>query len=340
VKRLRIAEHAEGSRLRTGPTAILVVTLALGLLAAPFAADAQQPPRVPRVGYLGGSPSSPLVESFQQGLRDLDWVEGQNITIDYMWTGGRAERLPELVAELIRLNVDPIYTQGSNAAAHAAKQATSTIPIVFTTPADPLVVGLVSSLARPGGNVTGLGGGADTPKRLDLLEEAVPKITRLAVLWNPANPSNQASTKDVEEAAKTSGLQVQFIAVRTPADLDGAFSAMTRERADGVLVFGDALFFVQRTRIVELAAKHRLPAMYNRSEYVRAGGLLAYAANDIEQERRAAAYVDKILRGAKPGELPVEQPTKFELAINLKTAKALGLTIPPSMLMRADQVIE
>ena len=336
MKRFVIADF----RLSIGAPALFIVALVFAFFAAPFAADAQQPPKVPRVGYLGGSPSSPLLEPFRQGLRDLGWVEGQNITIEYRWTEGRAERLSELAAELIRLKVDVIYAQGSNAAARAAKEATATIPIVFTTPADPLVVGLVSSLARPGGNVTGLGGGTDTPKRLDLLKEAVPKIARLAVLWNPANPSNQALLEEVGEAAKTWGLQLQLIPVRTPSDLDGAFSAMTRERADGLLVFGDALFFVQRARLVELAAKHRLPAMYNRVEYVRAGGLLAYAANDIEQERRAAVYIDKILRGAKPGELPVEQPTKFDLLINLKTAKVLGLTIPPSMLMRADQVIE
>ena len=327
-------------RCAIGVPAILILALTLVLLAAPISSDAQQAPKVWRIGYLGGSPSSPLLEPFRQGLRDLGWVEGQNIAIEYRWTEGKAERLPELVSELVRLNVDVIYTQGSNAAAQAAKQATATIPIVFTTPADPLVVGLVSSLARPGGNVTGLGGGIDTPKRVDLLKEAAPRVTRLAALWNATNPSNKASLKDVEEAAKTSGLQVQFIAVREPSDLDGAFSAMTRERADGLLVFGDALLFVQRARLVDLAAKHRLPAIYNRTEYVRAGGLMAYAANDIEQERRAAGYVDKILKGANPGDLPVEQPVKFELVINLKTAKALDLTLPPSLLMRADEVIE
>ena len=336
MKRFSIAD----CRLPIGVPSLFIVALALGLLAAPLAGDAQQPARVPRVGYLGGSASSPLLEPFRQGLRDLGWVEGKSITIEYRWTEGRAERLTELVAELIRLNVDVIYTQGSNAAAHAAKQATATIPIVFTTPADPLALGLVSSLARPGGNVTGLGGGVEPPKRFDLLREAAPTITRLSVLWNPANLSNQALRKEVEDAAKTSGLQLQLIAVREPADLDGAFSAMTRERADGLLVFGDAMFFVQRTRLVALAAKHRLPAMYNRVEYVRAGGLMAYAANDIEQERRAAVYIDKILKGANPADLPVEQPTRFDLIINLKTAKALGLTIPPSLLMRADQVIE
>jgi putative ABC transport system substrate-binding protein len=302
--------------------------------------EAQRPPPAPRVGYLGGSPSSPLLEPFRQGLRELGWIEGQTIAIEYRWTEGRAERLPGLVAELIRLNVDIIYTQGSNEAASVAKQATATIPIVFTTPTDPLAVGLVSNLARPGGNVTGLGGGVQISKRVELLKEAVPKITRLAVLWNPTNPSAPPLTRDVEEAAKTFGLQLQLIAVRKPADLDRAFSAMTHERASALLVFGDPLFFVQRARLVELAAKHRLPAIYNRTEYAKAGGLMAISANDIEQERRAAVYIDKILKGTKPGDLPVEQPTRFELVINLKTAKALGLTIPPSMLMRADQVIE
>ena len=322
--------------------AALSVTLVivLGLLVWPVTAVAQQTPNVPRVGYLGGSPSSPLLEPFRQGLRDLGWIEGQTIAIEYRWTEGRAERLPKLVAELIRLDVDVIYTQGSNAAAHAAKQATTTIPIVFTTPTDPLAVGLVSNLARPGGNITGLGGGVQISKRVELLKEAAPRITRLAVLYNPTNPSSQTMRKEFEEAAKTFGLQLQLIAVRKPADLDGAFSAMTRERANSLLVFGDPLFFVQRARLVGLAAKHRLPAMYNRTEYAKAGGLMAYAANDSEQERRAAVYIDKILKGTKPGDLPVEQPTRFELIINLKTAKALGRTLPPALLMRAAQVIE
>jgi putative ABC transport system substrate-binding protein len=319
---------------------LFVAVLITSFFAALLAADAQQPVKVSRIGYLGGSPSSPLLEPFRQGLRDLGWIEGQNIAIEYRWTEGRAERFPEIVAELVRLNVDVIYTQGSNAAALVAKQATGTIPIVFTTPADPLAVGLVPSLARPGGNVTGLGGGADSLKRLDLLKEVVPKITRLAILWNPANPSNQASLKETEEAAKTSGVTLQALAVREPADLDGAFSAMTRERADALLLFGDPLFFVQRAQIVELAAKHRVATMYNRAEYVKAGGLLAYATDDIEQERRAAVYVDKILRGTKPGDLPVERPTKFELVVNLKTAKALGIKLPATILASATEVIE
>ncbi|MBI3326418.1 MAG: ABC transporter substrate-binding protein, partial [Nitrospinae bacterium] len=265
---------------------------------------------------------------------------GPNIAIEYRWTEGRTERLPELVAELIRLNVDVIYTQGSNAAAHAAMRATTTIPIVFTTPADPLATGLVARLARPGGNVTGLGGGPSAPKRLQLLKEAVPKVTRVAVLWNPANPSNQAGLKDIEEAAKVLGLQLHLVAVREPAELDTAFSAMMHERANALLVFGDILFFAHRTRLVELAAKNRLPTMYNGTEYVKAGGPMSYTANAIERERRAAVYIDKILKGTKPADLPVEQPMRFELVINLKTAEALGLTIPPSLLFRADQVIQ
>mgnify|MGYP001074943207 CR=1 FL=1 len=271
---------------------------------------------------------------------DLGWIEGQTIAIEYRWTEGRAERLPALVAELVRLNLDIIYTPWSNEAASVAKQATTTIPIVFTTPTDPLAVGLVSNLARPGGNITGLGGGVQISKRVELLKEAVPKITRLAVLYNPSNPGNQATLKDAEETAKAFGLQLQLIAAREPADLDKAFSAMSRERANALQVSGDPLFFTQRTRLVGLAAKHRLPAIYNRTEYVKLGGLMAISANDIEQERRAAVYIDKILKGVKPGDLPVEQPTRFELVINLKTAKALGLTIPQSLLIRAEEVIQ
>jgi putative ABC transport system substrate-binding protein len=245
-----------------------------------------------------------------------------------------------LVAELLRLNVDVIYTPGSNVAAHAAKQATTTIPIVFTTPTDPVAIGLISSLARPGGNVTGLGGDASNPKRLELLKETVPGIKRLAVLWNPANPGHQAALTDLEGVAKVLGLELQSVTVREPALLDTAFSAMTREHANALLVLGDPLFISHRTRLVTLAETHRLPTMYNAREYVTAGGLMSYAADRIEQERRAAVYIDKILKGAKPADLPVEQPTTIELAINLRTAKALGLTIPPSVLMRANEVIE
>jgi putative ABC transport system substrate-binding protein len=336
VKRFSIADF----RFWIGVPAVFCVALALGLLVSPPAADAQQVPKVPRVGYLGGSPSSPLLEPFRQGLHDLGWIEGQTVAIEYRWTEGRAERLPGLVAELVRLNVDVIYTAGSNEAASVAKQATTTIPIVFTTPTDPLAVGLVPNLARPGGNITGLGGGVQISKRVELLKEAVPKITRLAVLYNPSNPGNVYNLKDVEETTKAFGLKLQLVAAREPADLDKAFSAMSRERANALQVSGDPLFFTHRTRLVGLAARHRLPAIYNRSEYAKLGGLMAISANDIEQERRAAVYIDKILKGTKPGDLPVEQPTRFALVINLKTAKALGLTIPPTLLMRADQVIE
>ena len=325
---------------RIASTAAFGVAVTIALLAAPLAAHAQQTPKVPQIGYLDGSPSSPLLEPFRQGLRDLGWIEGQTVAIEYRWTEGRAERLPGLVAELVHLNVDIIYTPGSNEAALVAKQATTTIPVVFTTPTDPLAVGLVSNLARPGGNITGLGGGVQISKRVELLKEAVPKITRLAVLYNPSNPGNLYNLKDVEETAKAFGLQLQLVTAREPADLDKAFSAMSRERANALQVSGDPLFFTHRTLLVGLAARHRLPAIYNRSEYAKLGGLMAISANDIEQERRAAVYIDKILKGTKPGDLPVEQPTRFALVINLKTAKALGLTIPRSMLIRADQVIE
>lgn len=315
----------------------IIIALVLCVL-APLNAEAQRPPHVPRLGYLGGSPSSPLLEPFRQELRALSWVEGQNINVDYRWTEGRSEQAPELVAELIRLNVDVIYTQGNNAA-RAAKQATTKIPVVFTTRADPLATGLVSSLARPAGNLTGLGGGVQPTKRLELLREMVPQISRVAMLWNPENPSHRIQLEDLDRAATILGFTVQRIQVRTPADIDRAFTAMAQEHAKALLVLGDTLFFVQRKRIVDLAAKHRLPAIYNRKEYVKAGGLMSYAANKIEQERRAAVYVHKILKGAQPGDLPVEQPASAELVLNLKTAEALGLVIPPMVRMRADEVL-
>jgi putative ABC transport system substrate-binding protein len=302
--------------------------------------EAQQPPKVPRVGYLGRSPDAPALEPFRQQLRELGWIEGQTLAMEYRWTEGRTERLPELVAELIRLNVDVICTPGSIAAAHAAKHATTTIPIVFTTPADPLATGLVASLARPGGNVTGLGGGIPPPKRLELLKAAVPEGTRVAVLWNPANPSHPPELKDLEEAAQVLGVQLHPVGVREPTELDSAFAAMMSARAHTLLVFGDIMFGQQRARLVELAATSHLPAIYNAKEYVKVGGLMSYEANNTERERRAAVYVDKILRGTKPADLPVEQPTRFELGINLKTAKALGITIPPIILFQADEVIQ
>ena len=320
-----------------------ISTLLLGILLASLPADAQQPARASQIGYLGtSSPSTAphALEAFRQGLRGLGYLEGQNIVVEYRWAQGRQERLSGLAAELVRLNVDVIVAPNTQAAL-AARAATRTIPIVFAGVADPVGTGLVTSLARPGGNVTGLSFLSPelSAKQLELLKEAVPKTSRVAVLWNPGNPGLALTLREAEVAARALGVQVQLLEARGPDEIDSAFLAMTRERADGLLILGDAVFLLHRTRIVGLAAKSRLPAMYNFKEFVDAGGLMAYAANLADLFRRAAVYVDKILKGAKPGDLPVEQPTRFELVVNLKTARALGLTIPQSVLIRADEVI-
>ena len=320
-----------------------ISTLLLGILLASLPADAQQPARASRIGFLGtSSPSTAphALEAFRQGLRGLGYLEGQNIVVEYRWAQGRQERLSGLAAELVRLNVDVIVAPNTQAAL-AARAATRTIPIVFAGVADPVGTGLVASLARPGGNTTGLSFLSPelSAKQLELLKEAVPKTSRVAVLWNPGNPGLALTLREAEVAARALGVQVQLLEARGPDEIDSAFLAMTRERADGLLILGDAVFLLHRTRIVGLAAKSRLPAMYNFKEFVDAGGLMAYAANLADLFRRAAVYVDKILKGAKPGDLPVEQPTRFELVVNLKTARALGLTIPQSVLIRADEVI-
>ena len=318
----------------------------LGLLGMPRAADAQQGRRVPRVGYLasGSSPAAPLrsAEMMRQGLRELGWVEGQGILIEARFAEGRYDRLPGLAADLVRLNVDLIAAVGS-AAARAARNATQTIPIVMISVGDPVGLGLVANLAHPGGNVTGLAFsvGFDTyGKGLELLKEAVPGVRRVAVLSNPANPYQPLAIENVSVVARSLGVQLQLLAVRDPNELDGAFAAMVRERAGALLVLTDPMFTGNRARLADLGVKHKLPSMHGVTESAEAGALLSYGPNFDVISRRAAIYVDKILKGAKPGDLPVEQPTKFELAINLKTAKALGLTIPPALLQRADQVIE
>jgi putative ABC transport system substrate-binding protein len=332
-------------RLRLGA---LIVALALGILAAPLA-DAQQAGKVPRIGMLvGSSPESPtaraVLDAFRQGLRERGYTEGKNIVIEYRWAQGRFERFPELAAELVRLKVDVIVT-GNTPAALAAKHVTTTIPIVVAVMADPVRDGLVQSLARPGGNITGLTFLAPelTPKRLQLLKEAVPGVSRVAALWHLAAVGERTMkdmVKETELAARTLGVQLQFLEARSPNDFDRAFSAMTRERADALIVFPSPMLYGEHKRIVDLATKHRLPAIYGFREAVDAGGLMAYGVNIPDLLRRVAIYVDKILKGAKPADLPVEQPTKFEFIINLKTAKTLGLTIPQSVLIRADQVIE
>jgi putative ABC transport system substrate-binding protein len=322
-------------------------TLAGGLVASPLAAEAQQAAKSARIGYLVANlaASSHLLEAFRQGLRDFGYVEGRSVAIEYRSTEGKLERLPALAAELVALKVDVIFVGGTTASALAAKQATKTIPIVFASSPDPVGSGLVTSLARPGGNVTGLSGLAPelVGKRLELLKQAVPRVTRVAVLWEPGflpERTEKDMLKGTEVAARALGVRLQVVEARGPEDFDRAFSDMTKARADGLTVLSSTMFLGERRRLVDLAAKHRLPATYGPREYVDAGGLMSYAANIADLYRRAATYVDKILKGAKPGDLPVEQPTTFELVINLKTAKALGLTIPQSVLGRADQVIQ
>ena len=322
-----------------------VRTFAGGLLAAPLAAEAQPAGKVYRIGILGNVPltdpeGARLWGAFIEGLRDLGYAEGQNITIEHRSSEGKNERLPDLAAELVRLQVDVIVAPASQNAL-AAKQATRTIPIVVTS-LSPVGSGLVASLARPGGNVTGLTMlGVDiVGKQLALLKEIVPIVSRVAVLGNPTTQLYLPWMGEVKVAARSLGVQLQTLQAGGPDAFERAFAAMTRERAGALLVLTDGLFLLHRTRIAELAAKHRLPAMYGLRESVDAGGLMGYGPSLRDNFRRAATYVDKILKGAKPGDLPVEQPTKFELVINLKTAKALGLTIPQSLLQRADQVIE
>ena len=324
-----------------------LATLTGGLLAAPLAAKAQPAGKVARIGYLSAS-SPPIAphqhEAFLQGLRDLGYVEGRNLVIEYRFAERKFERLPALAAELVALKVD-VIAAGNTPAALAAKQATRTLPIVFWGAADPVTDGLITSLARPGGNVTGLTGVASdlVGKRLELLTQTVPGVSRVAVLWHPGGQGERTAKdmlKATDVAARALGVRLQSVEARGPADIDRAFSEMTGARAGAVTVVGSVMFFIERRRLVDLAAKSRLPAVYTIREFVDAGGLMAYGPNQADLNRRAATYVVKILKGANPGDLPVEQPTKFELVINLKTAKALGLTIPPSLLQRADQVIE
>ncbi len=326
--------------------AAMVLALVLALLATPLAAHAQQAQKVYRVGLLSTTRSttaeaSHLEEAFQQGLRELGYVEGKNILIDRRYSEGRPERLPDLAAELVRLKVDLIVAIAAPAT-RAAKQATTTIPIVAIAVTDPVAQGLVASLARPGGNVTGLATFFPelAAKRLELLKETLPRVSRVAVLWNAANPGNAIIWKEVQVAARTLGVMLQSREVRGPDDFEGAFAAMTRERPDALMALDDPLIFAYRTSIVDFAAKTRVPAVYFFREFVDAGGLMSYGVNLADLLRRSGVYIDKILKGAKPADLPVEQPTRFDLAINLKTAKALGLKIPPSVLIRADKVIE
>jgi putative ABC transport system substrate-binding protein len=319
---------------------------AVGVVAGPAAATAQPATKVHRIGLLGGSPpNSPeaahLWGGFFQVLRDLGYVEGQNIVIEGRWYGNRPEDLPALAAELVRLPVDVIVA-GTAPSPEAAKRATSTIPIVMASHPDPVASGLVSSLARPGGNVTGISsvGPELAGKQLQLLKETLPSLDRAAVLSNPTIPSHSLSVREIEASARLLKMQLQVLEARAPSGFEGAFATATRERAGAIVVLGGSLFFAHRLRLVELAAQRRLPAMYGPLEFAHVGGLMAYGADVRDNWRRAAGYVDRILKGAKPADLPVEQPTKFDLVINLKAAKALSLTIPPAVLARAAEVIQ
>jgi putative ABC transport system substrate-binding protein len=314
------------------------------VLAAPPAAEAQAPGKVPRVGYVFARVSSAdqrLWDAARQGLRELGYVEGQNIALEVRWAEGRTERLPDLVAELVRFKVD-ILVVATTPGALAAKKATRTIPVVFVGVGEAVEGGLVASLARPGGNLTGLTvlNPEISGKRLELLKESLPSISRVAVLTNPGNPIHTIFWRETRTAAQTLGLQLQPIKVRAPEDFDEALRAATSGRADALLAFDDPLTVGYRARLVALAAKYRLPTMYGLREFPDAGGLLSYGPNFPDQYRRTAIYVDRILKGARPADLAIEQPTKFELVINRKTAKTLGVTIPPSLLLRADEVIE
>jgi putative ABC transport system substrate-binding protein len=320
-----------------------IIMLVLSMLAAPLTITAQQRSKVPRIGILtpAAGASTPLWEAFRQGLRDLGYVEGKNIALEYRFAAGQNERLPELAAELVHLKVDMIVTN-SGAAAQAARDATETIPIVMTAGGDPVRLGVVASLAQPGGNLTGLSIMTQEldGKRLELLKEALPHVSRVAVLWNAGNPVRPDAFREIEATARVLGLQLHSLAVRHPDELDSAFAAMTREGAEALITLGDAVLWNQRARVVALAAQHRLPAVFDAREFADAGGLMAYGPHVPDSYRRAAYFVDKILKGAKPADLPVEQPTKFELVINLMTAKALGITMPPSLLLLADEVIQ
>jgi putative ABC transport system substrate-binding protein len=319
-------------------------TLAAGLLAAPRARTAQSAGKVYRIGFLGTTAPTPatlpLWEAFQEGLREGGYVEGQNLFIERRYSEGRAERFTDFSSEFVRLQVDAIVVS-STPAAKAAKQATGTIPIVMVYVGDPVGSGLIASLARPGGNVTGLSSQAEQGgKQLQLLHEIAPGASRVAVIWDPSNPSHLRSLKDVEASGQALRIVIRSHSVRTPDELEIVLAAIERERATAFMPFDSQVAFVNRRRLVEFAARNRLPAVYWVRAYANDGGLMSYGPSLPDLFRRASTYVVKILKGAKPADLPIEQPTKFELVINLKTAKALGLTIPPTLLARADEVIE
>jgi putative tryptophan/tyrosine transport system substrate-binding protein len=321
----------------------LAVALTLGMLVTALAAEAQSAGPVRRIGRLSplsASTDAPSITGLRDGLRELGWVEGRNIAFESRFADGRLDRLPQLAAELVRLNVDVIVA-GSTPGVLAAKASTGTIPIVMVTTGDPVAGGIVPSLARPGGNITGVTtlGQELTAKRLELLKETMPGVSRIAVLTNPPSPYTAMFMSEREAEARTLGLHLSVLEARSPSEIEKAFTTMVTERAGALMVLTDILFITHRRRIVELAAKAHLPATYPEREFVYAGGLMFYGVSLSDMYRRSATYVDRILKGAKPGDLPIEQPSKLELAVNLKTAKALGLAIPQSVLARADEII-
>lgn len=316
------------------------VALVLTLLAPALAAEARQAGKVYRIAILANEPSS-AIEGLRHGLRDLGYLEGRDISFDYAWAGTRSERFPALAADVVLRKPDFIVTWGTPAAL-AAKKATVTIPIVMGAIGDPLRVGVVTSLARPGGNITGLSSLAVDleAKRLELLKQLVPQVSRVAVLWNPDNPALSVSSQTAIAAAQKLGVNLSFVSVTEAPTLEAVLDRVSRQSPDGLLVMAEPSLIAQGGKIAAFALRSRLPAVYAYPEHAQAGGLLTYATSYYDLFRRAATYVDRIVKGAKPGDLPIEQPTKFELIVNLRTAKALGLTIPPSVLLRADSVIE
>jgi putative ABC transport system substrate-binding protein len=322
---------------------LAICALTLGLIAASPAAEAQEAGKIYRIGFLGNSTvalEANLVGPFREALRDLGYIEGRNSQIEYRWAEGKYERFPALIAELISLKVDVIVTAGTPAA--LAVKKTTSIPLVMVAVGDPVGTGLAATLRRPGGNATGLSSIAPDMegKRLELLRELLPKLSHVAVLWNPANLFHVGSSKQAREAAQVMGIKVQFFGARSTEELAEAFAAIAQKRPHALVVFADRVFLHDRARIVAFAAENHLPAVVTHQELVESGGLMSFGANYPDMHRRAATYVDKILKGAKPGGLPIEQPTRFELVINLRTAKSLRLTIPQSLLLRADRLIE
>jgi putative ABC transport system substrate-binding protein len=334
----------ELSRSIENPKLVGIVALALTFVFGGVVAQAQQPTKIPRIGFLtAGSPSTipARIEAFRQGLRELGYVEDKNMVIEWRFGEGKLDRLPALVAELVRLNVDVILSAGA-AVTRPAKDATRTIPIVMAQDTDPVGNGFVASLARPGGNITGLSSYSAelNGKRLELLKEIVPRLSRLAVVGESTYPGNAQSLREVELAAAAFGVKLQYLDILGPKDFETAFRAAGKGRADAILVLQSAVLNSQRKEIVDVAIKNRLPAIYYAAEWMEAGGLMSYATSITDLYRRAATYVDKILKGTKPADIPVEQPKKFEFIINLKAAKQIGLTIPPNVLARADRVIK